>query len=773
MDYSYKPANKSSRKKRKTRCLIALFVFLGIACLVFFFVGIALIAEARRKGDDSKAEPQGASCDYSEEAKRVKLDDFLERAQNKYYELNPNKIASKPGVTPAEVKNKYHSYDPTPERIKLIADESAKIVKDIEKMPVDMNKLTLREKRAVAQLLHWAKHSFPFMVPYSYDYYVGDWMMGADIFCWNPICMVPTEVQPAFKHFKPSTVSEMETLKAKFKELNHTFVQFVENMKLGVAAGMVRTTEECKAGLDGLKNKYRDVAVNGPTGIYEASFIKPFLAKDFISNMKDDEWRGKFGKSASESLREFALEYVGKPIDYMLRFIKEEQVPHCAPDSVATGLGSLPLAYVFVNGSQTNTKTTQELPTGEKLNGKDSYKRLLAHFTTTSQTPDEIYNLGKDMRDKLYSEVLKLATEVTKVDDENEAKRRFKELINDPKMFYNDKEIPANESDANAHKVCSTVKDAEKYCPHRTAAMENWFEHTKQIMATLDYETAGLFHVTGPYKSTPSCPIKLDYDLNPSSAVPFYMPSDASCSKVASYKMPFFLAKPGPRYESVTLAAHEARPGHHTQVQGYTEHFTDSCEGPIRWIAVNTLYLAFAEGWALYAENPLIPENTSAYQVDPISKYGMLKWQVWRALRLMMDTGLHFKGNSRAWALTMFEEYAWDTSDVAVKEVTRYQSIPGQAVTYMLGQLAIMRLKDQANSTLKEKFNTKDFHYQVLRQGPSPLSYLEESVKKYISCVQDKEEKGCDDVLNPPAPKPQGSQKESFFRDMGFSPWVV
>lgn len=79
----------------------------------------------------------------------------------------------------------------------------------------------------------------------------------------------------------------------------------------------------------------------------------------------------------------------------------------------------------------------------------------------------------------------------------------------------------------------------------------------------------------------------------------------------------------------------------------------------------------------------------------------------------MMDTGLHFKGNSRAWALKMFEDYAWDTSDVAVKEVTRYQSIPGQAVTYMLGQLVIMRLNDQANSTLKDKYNIKDFHYQV------------------------------------------------------------
>lgn len=95
------------------------------------------------------------------------------------------------------------------------------------------------------------------------------------------------------------------------------------------------------------------------------------------------------------------------PFTYIpfFRFIKEEHIPNCAPDSVATGLGSLPLAYVFVNGSQTSKTTTQKLPTGEKLNGKDSYKKLLAYYTTTSQTPDEIYNLGKDMRDKLYSEV--------------------------------------------------------------------------------------------------------------------------------------------------------------------------------------------------------------------------------------------------------------------------------------------------------------------------------------------------------------------------------
>ena len=88
--------------------------------------------------------------------------------------------------------------------------------------------------------------------------------------------------------------------------------------------------------------------------------------------------------------------------------------------------------------------------------------------------------------------------------------------------------------------------------------------------------------------------------------------------------------------------------------------------------------------------------------------------QIWRALRLVVDTGLHFKGKSRGWAIKLFADYTWDTSDKVGKEVTRYQSIPGQAVTYMLGQLSIMELKKEAENTLGEKFNLKDFHFQVV-----------------------------------------------------------
>ena len=83
-------------------------------------------------------------------------------------------------------------------------------------------------------------------------------------------------------------------------------------------------------------------------------------------------------------------------------------------------------------------------------------------------------------------------------------------------------------------------------------------------------------------------------------------------------------------------------------------------------------------------------------------------------MRLIVDTGLHYKGKSRDWALRLFADYAWDTSDKVEKEVTRYQSIPGQAVTYMLGQLSIMELKQEAEKALGDKFNLKDFHFQVI-----------------------------------------------------------
>lgn len=256
------------RRQNYTRWLMivgALILLVGLTCL---FVGIAIIVRAN-KSEDCEGKHTAEQCEYSEEAKRVGLGDFLQKAQDKYYVLFPNKIANKPGVQPADIKKRYKCYDPTPANIKRVTDEATKISKDLKELNIDKDKLTLRERRAVAQIAHWADHGFPFMVPYLYNYYVADWMMGGDIFCWNPMCFIPSDMQSSMKHFKPSTVAEMETLKDKFKEVESSFDQFVSNTRLGVEVGMVRSVAECKAGLDGFKNQFRDVAVDGPRGNYD------------------------------------------------------------------------------------------------------------------------------------------------------------------------------------------------------------------------------------------------------------------------------------------------------------------------------------------------------------------------------------------------------------------------------------------------------------------------------------------------------------------------
>lgn len=98
----------------------------------------------------------------------------------------------------------------------------------------------------------------------------------------------------------------------------------------------------------------------------------------------------------------------------------------------------------------------------------------------------------------------------------------------------------------------------------------------------------------------------------------------------------------------------------------------------------------------------------------------------------------------------MFEKYAWDTSDFAVKEVTRYQSDPGQATAHMLGRLALMQLRNNTEKALGEKFSLQDFHYQVLSQGSAPLSFLQSHIDRYIKCVnKDLGEEECSYILKP------------------------
>ena len=116
----------------------------------------------------------------------------------------------------------------------------------------------------------------------------------------------------------------------------------------------------------------------------------------------------------------------------------------------------------------------------------------------------------------------------------------------------------------------------------------------------------------------------------------------------------------------------------------------------------------------------------------------------------MVDTGIHYRGMKRSEALQYFANYTWDRTDFAVKEVTRYQSDPGQATAYMLGRLELIKLRNRTESELGQHFNLREFHYQVLSQGSSPITYLRDHIERYIGCVRGTTKgKVCQLILNP------------------------
>jgi len=172
-----------------------------------------------------------------------------------------------------------------------------------------------------------------------------------------------------------------------------------------------------------------------------------------------------------------------------------------------------------------------------------------------------------------------------------------------------------------------------------------------------------------------------------------------------------------------TLFLHEAMPGHHMQVSLAQEN-----EGLPAFLRFGTA-TAFIEGWGLYAES-LGPE-LGLFE-DPYQRFGHLDLEMFRAARLVVDTGLHAKGWSRKQAIEYFLNNS-SVGETAVRaEVDRYVVWPGQALAYKLGQLAIQRLRDEAEAALGEAFDVRAFHDQVLGSGTLPIPRLEAKVRSWI-----------------------------------------
>jgi len=182
-----------------------------------------------------------------------------------------------------------------------------------------------------------------------------------------------------------------------------------------------------------------------------------------------------------------------------------------------------------------------------------------------------------------------------------------------------------------------------------------------------------------------------------------------------------------PTWGMKTLAYHEGIPGHHFQIS-----IALGLKG-LPLIRQLTLYTAYAEGWALYAEH--FAAEIGLYKDDPWGDLGRLQQELLRATRLVVDTGLHAKGWSREQAI----DYMVSTTGIAETDVTseveRYMALPGQACAYKLGELKILELREKAKAALGPKFNLKDFHAVVLENGGVPLTLLEQLVDEWVAGV--------------------------------------
>lgn len=318
-------------------------------------------------------------------------------------------------------------------------------------------------------------------------------------------------------------------------------------------------------------------------------------------------------------------------------------------------------------------------------NGKNWYDELVSYHTTTELTAEQIHQIGLDEVARIENEMVGIK-EGLGFSGDLPAFNRF--LKTDPQFFYKTKE----EILAGYQSLCKSID------PEIPKLFGNLPRVPYGVEAVPEYAEKG-------------------------SPGAYYLPGSLEKGVAGHFYVNTYDLKSRPKWEMEVLTFHEAIPGHHLQV-AISQELKDIPE------FVSILMLrAYAEGWGLYAES--LGEELGFYQ-DPYSKYGQLTSEIFRAIRLVVDTGIHSYGWSRQKAIDYFKEHSALGDFLIASEVDRYIAWPGQALSYKIGELKIKELRSKAEEKLKDQFDIREFHDVVLGNGTIPLSVLEIVVNEWI-----------------------------------------
>ncbi|HEY9420629.1 MAG TPA: DUF885 domain-containing protein [Thermoanaerobaculia bacterium] len=319
-------------------------------------------------------------------------------------------------------------------------------------------------------------------------------------------------------------------------------------------------------------------------------------------------------------------------------------------------------------------------------NGKAWYAFNAKSSTTTDLTPEQIHQIG-------LAEVARIRKQMDELIASTGFKGSFEDFLKflrtDPRFYYD--------------------------------KPEDLLAGYRDISKRID---PGLVKLFGTLPRLPYGVIPIPAYAEKSQTTAYYEQGSLAAARPGYFNANTYDLKSRPKWEMEALTLHEAVPGHHLQLSLAAE-----LEGVPQWRRYDN-YTAYVEGWGLYAES--LGEDLGLYK-DPYSKFGQLTYEMWRAVRLVVDTGLHAKGWTRQQAIDYFKANAAKTEHDIVVEVDRYIVSPGQALAYKIGELKIKELRAFAQKELGDKFDVRVFHDQVLGRGSVPLDLLERNIRTWVA----------------------------------------
>ncbi|MDP2562366.1 DUF885 family protein [Psychrobium sp. 1_MG-2023] len=439
------------------------------------------------------------------------------------------------------------------------------------------------------------------------------------------------------------------------------------------------------ARLNGLKPLMLQVTeslrIREEKGIMAPHFVFDYVINDSVNIIKGQPFNA--GKD-SPLLADFKKKISGLDLPNSELKALEDKAKQALLANVKPGYSTL-ISYL----REQQSRATYDDGAWKLPQGADFYKRALQNTTTTDMSANEIHELGLNEVTRIHNEMREIMHKVGFKGDLNE----FFAFMRTDEQFYFE----------------NTEEGRLAYLSQATGFIDQMRERLDELFivkpkADLEVKRVEAFREKSAGKA-------------------FYNRPAPDGSRPGTYYANLYDMKNMPKYQMEALAFHEGIPGHHMQLAISME-----LENIPKFRKFGH-YTAYSEGWGLYTE--LLPKEIGFYQ-DPYSDFGRLAMELWRACRLVVDTGLHEKRWTREQAIDYLAQNTPNPQGDVIKAIERYIVMPSQATAYKIGMIKILSLREHAKEQLGEKFSIREFHDIILKNGPVPLYILEQQINAYI-----------------------------------------